>query len=57
MTDGYDQVADLLGAGYLVAHQAGRKAEGSGPSIASRWEVGKCGRRPFASPPASARAR
>src|SRR5215216_4844640 len=39
VTDGYDQVADLLGASYHVAHQAGREAEGTGLSIASRWEV------------------
>jgi endonuclease/exonuclease/phosphatase family metal-dependent hydrolase len=41
VTDGYDQVADLLGATYNVAHQAGREAEGTGLSIASRWEVGE----------------
>jgi endonuclease/exonuclease/phosphatase family metal-dependent hydrolase len=41
VTDGYDQVADLLGASYNVAHQAGREAEGAGLSIASRWEVGE----------------
>jgi endonuclease/exonuclease/phosphatase family metal-dependent hydrolase len=40
--DGYDQVADLLlDASYHVAHQAGREAEGTGLSIASRWEVGE----------------
>jgi len=39
VTDGYDQVADLLGASYHVAHQADR--EGTGLSIASRWEVGE----------------
>ena len=36
VTDGYDQVADLLGASYRVAHQAGREAEGTGLSIACR---------------------
>jgi endonuclease/exonuclease/phosphatase family metal-dependent hydrolase len=41
VTGGYDQVADLLGTGYHVAHQAGRDAEGTGLSIASRWEVGE----------------
>jgi endonuclease/exonuclease/phosphatase family metal-dependent hydrolase len=41
VTDGYDQVADLLGASYNVAHQAGREAEGTGLSIASRWGVGE----------------
>jgi endonuclease/exonuclease/phosphatase family metal-dependent hydrolase len=39
VNDGYDQVADLLGASYYIAHQAGREAEGTGLSIASRWEV------------------
>jgi hypothetical protein len=41
VTGGYDQVADLLGASYHLAHQAGREAEGTGLSIASRWEVGE----------------
>jgi endonuclease/exonuclease/phosphatase family metal-dependent hydrolase len=41
VTDWYDQVADLLGASYHVAHQAGREAEGTGLSISSRWEVGE----------------
>jgi endonuclease/exonuclease/phosphatase family metal-dependent hydrolase len=41
VTDGYDQVADLLGASYHVAHQAGCEAEGTGLSIASRWDVGE----------------
>ncbi len=41
VTDGYDQVADLLGASYHVAHQAGRDADSTGLSIASRWEVGE----------------
>jgi endonuclease/exonuclease/phosphatase family metal-dependent hydrolase len=39
--DGYDQVADILGPGYHVAHQAGRETDGTGVSIASRWEVGE----------------
>jgi endonuclease/exonuclease/phosphatase family metal-dependent hydrolase len=39
--DRYDQVADLLGASYHLAHQACREAEGAGLSIASRWEVGE----------------
>ncbi|MDQ5817530.1 MAG: endonuclease/exonuclease/phosphatase family protein [Actinomycetota bacterium] len=39
VTDGYDQVAELLGATYNVVHQAGREAGGTGLSIASRWEV------------------
>jgi exonuclease III len=41
VTDGYDQVADILGASYHIAHQAGREAEGTGLSIASHWQVGK----------------
>jgi endonuclease/exonuclease/phosphatase family metal-dependent hydrolase len=39
VTDVYDQVADLFGASYHIAHQAGR--DGRGLSIASRWEVGE----------------
>src|SRR5215218_3840805 len=39
VTDGYDQVSDLLGASYHVAHEAGRELDGTGLSIASRWEV------------------
>jgi endonuclease/exonuclease/phosphatase family metal-dependent hydrolase len=39
--DGYDQVTDILGTGYHVVHQAGRETDGTGLSIASRWEVGK----------------
>lgn len=39
--DGYDQVADLLGSGYHVAHQTDRAADGSGVSIASRWPIGE----------------
>jgi endonuclease/exonuclease/phosphatase family metal-dependent hydrolase len=40
--DGYDQVTDILGTGnHVVAHQAGRETDGTGLSIASRWEVGK----------------
>lgn len=41
LANGYDQVADLLGARYHVAHQAGREANGSGCSVASRWPLGK----------------
>src|SRR5829696_7618204 len=41
VVDGYDQVTDILGTGYHVAHQAGRETDGTGLSIASRWEVGK----------------
>ena len=39
--DGYDQVSDLLGPGYHIHHQAGREADGSGLSIASRWPLGE----------------
>ena len=41
VADGYDQVADLLGAGYHIVHQEGRDAQGTGLSIARSWEVGK----------------
>jgi endonuclease/exonuclease/phosphatase family metal-dependent hydrolase len=41
VTDDYDQVADLLGASYHLAHQGGSHAQGTGLSIASRWEVGE----------------
>lgn len=36
---GYDQVADILGSGYQIAHSATRETDGSGISIASRWPV------------------
>ena len=39
--DGYDQVADLLGPGYHLAHQTRREADGSGISLASRWPLGQ----------------
>ena len=39
--DGYDQVADLLGAGYHVVHHGGRPEAGTGLSIASRWDFGE----------------
>jgi hypothetical protein len=45
-TDEYDQVADLLGPGYHVAHQEDREPgqddvePGQGASIASRWPLG-----------------
>jgi endonuclease/exonuclease/phosphatase family metal-dependent hydrolase len=35
----YDEVSDLLGPGYHVAHQTRREADGSGVSIASRWPL------------------
>ena len=41
VSEGYDQVADLLGASYHLVHQLGREPDGTGLSIASRWEVGE----------------
>jgi endonuclease/exonuclease/phosphatase family metal-dependent hydrolase len=37
----YDQVTDLLGPGYHLAHQTRREADGSGISLASRWPLGR----------------
>jgi endonuclease/exonuclease/phosphatase family metal-dependent hydrolase len=39
-TEEYDQVVDLLGTGFHVAHQGHREADGQGTSIASRWPLG-----------------
>jgi endonuclease/exonuclease/phosphatase family metal-dependent hydrolase len=39
VTDGYDQVADVLGPEYHVAHQKEREPDGQGASIASRWPL------------------
>src|SRR5690348_1111492 len=46
--DTYDQVSDLLGPEYYVAHQSHREAReppdvepGQGVSIASRWPIGE----------------
>ncbi len=46
--DGYDQVTDILGSGYHLAHQTDREADrggdiedGQGISIASRWPLGE----------------
>jgi endonuclease/exonuclease/phosphatase family metal-dependent hydrolase len=46
--DGYDQVTDILGPGYHLAHQTDREADrggdiedGQGISIASRWPLGE----------------
>jgi endonuclease/exonuclease/phosphatase family metal-dependent hydrolase len=36
----YDQVRDILGAEYAVAHHGEREADGQGISIASRWPIG-----------------
>lgn len=48
VNDGYDQVADVLGAGYHVAHQREREPgdgadveAGQGHSLASRWPLGE----------------
>src|SRR5215210_5119484 len=41
-TDGYDQVADLLGPEFRVAHHGGRSEDGTGAAIASRWPLGRC---------------
>ena len=38
-TDDYDQVVDLLGPDYHVAHQTEREPDGQGASIASRWPI------------------
>jgi endonuclease/exonuclease/phosphatase family metal-dependent hydrolase len=40
-TDEYDQVVDLLGPEYQVAHQTEREPDGQGASIASRWPIGE----------------
>jgi endonuclease/exonuclease/phosphatase family metal-dependent hydrolase len=40
-TDEYDQVADVLGPGWSVAHQKVRDPNGMGISIASRWPLGE----------------
>lgn len=39
--DDYDQLPDLLGPGYHLAHQTRREADGSGVSLASRWPLGE----------------
>jgi endonuclease/exonuclease/phosphatase family metal-dependent hydrolase len=38
-TDEYDQVRDVLGDGYDVAHHSERETDGQGISIASRWPI------------------
>jgi len=38
-TDDYDQVVDLLGPDYHVAHQTAREPDGQGASIATRWPI------------------
>ncbi len=37
MTTEHDQVAELLGEGYHLAHQGRRERDGTGSTIASRW--------------------
>jgi endonuclease/exonuclease/phosphatase family metal-dependent hydrolase len=39
VTDTYDQVTDLLGTDYSIAHHAHREPDGQGISIASRWPL------------------
>jgi endonuclease/exonuclease/phosphatase family metal-dependent hydrolase len=39
-SNGYDQVIDLLGPEFHVAHQTDREPDGQGASIASRWPLG-----------------
>ncbi len=40
-TDDYDQVFDLLGPGFNIAHSKERDPNGMGISIASRWPIGE----------------
>jgi endonuclease/exonuclease/phosphatase family metal-dependent hydrolase len=40
VTADHDQVADLLGPDYHVAHHGQRESDGSGISVASRWPLG-----------------
>jgi endonuclease/exonuclease/phosphatase family metal-dependent hydrolase len=39
VTDGYDQVADVLEDGYHILHGSYREPDGQGITIASRWPV------------------
>jgi endonuclease/exonuclease/phosphatase family metal-dependent hydrolase len=39
LTDGYDQVEDLLGSEFTVWHQGNRAPDGTGVSMASRWPL------------------
>jgi endonuclease/exonuclease/phosphatase family metal-dependent hydrolase len=39
VTDEYDQVVDLLGTDFHLAHQEAREPDGQGASIASRWPI------------------
>lgn len=38
-TDDYDQVAEILGDEYHIAHQTGGKVDDNGVAIASRWPI------------------
>jgi endonuclease/exonuclease/phosphatase family metal-dependent hydrolase len=40
VSDGYDQVNDLLGSGWQVVYSAAREGEGSATALASRWPLG-----------------
>src|SRR3954447_5458001 len=40
VTDDYDQVTEIVGDDYHVAHHRLREPNGSGISIASRWPIG-----------------
>jgi endonuclease/exonuclease/phosphatase family metal-dependent hydrolase len=37
---GYDQVRDVLGGDYEIAHHSEREPDGQGISVASRWPIG-----------------
>ncbi|MDQ3655544.1 MAG: endonuclease/exonuclease/phosphatase family protein, partial [Chloroflexota bacterium] len=39
VTEGYDQVADIIGSDYHVVHSRERDPDGMGVSIASRWPI------------------
>jgi endonuclease/exonuclease/phosphatase family metal-dependent hydrolase len=41
VADNYDQVTEIVGDGYHVAHHPLREPDGSGISIASRWPIGQ----------------
>jgi endonuclease/exonuclease/phosphatase family metal-dependent hydrolase len=41
LIDDHDQVRDVLGDGYHVAHQQVREPDGQGVSTASRWPIGQ----------------
>src|SRR5215216_2499882 len=39
VTDMYDQILDVLGENYHIAHHSIREPDGQGISIASRWPI------------------